>query len=120
MLCDEPNACYFFLRGTIGATHSDAISNVGIPLASSASAGFMLIHTHVTATDPKSCPILNIWPVGVQVSTWQAIHHGIVSRKDLNVIAAIPLRIALLLTLQVRSDLKPYSSRRSKTSRYFI
>ena len=43
-----------------------------------------------TATDPKSCRILNIWPVGVQVSTWQAIHHGIVSRKDLNLIADYP------------------------------
>ena len=54
---------------------------------------------------------MNIWLVEVQVGTWQIIRHGIVSRKVLNGIAAIPLRIVLLLTLQVRSDLKPCSSR---------
>ena len=61
--------------------------------------------------DLKLCHIFNIWLVGIQVSIWQAIHHGIASRKVLNGIAAIPLRIVLLLTLQVRSDLKPYPSR---------
>ena len=59
------------------------------------------------AVDLKSCHILNIWWVEVQVGTWQAIHHGFASRKDLNGIAAIPLRIVLLLT--VRSDQKAYS-----------
>ncbi|MFY9795261.1 MAG: hypothetical protein WAJ93_06185 [Candidatus Nitrosopolaris sp.] len=37
-------------------------------------------------------------------------HHGLASRKDFNGIAAILLRIVLLLTLQVRSDLEPCSS----------
>ena len=52
--------------------------------------------------------------VEVQVGTWQAIRHGIVSREDLNGIAVIPLRITLLLTLQVRSDLKPCSNHRCR------
>ena len=64
-----------------------------------------------TAADLKSCHILNIWLVEVQVGTSQAIRHGIGSRKVLNGIAAIPLRIVLSLTLQVRSDLKRCSSR---------
>ncbi len=50
-----------------------------------------------TAVDLKLCHILNIWLVGVQVGTWQAIHHGLASRKDLNGLTAILLRIMLLL-----------------------
>ena len=50
-----------------------------------------------TAVDLKLCHILNIWLVGVQVGTWQAIHHGLASRKDLNGLTVILLRIMLLL-----------------------
>ena len=31
--------------------------------------------------DLKLCHIFNIWLVGIQVSIWQAIHHGIPSRN---------------------------------------
>jgi hypothetical protein len=56
------------------------------------------------------CHISNIWWIEVQVSTWQTIHHGFASRKDLNGIADIRVRSVLFLTLQVYSDLKHYSS----------
>ena len=59
-----------------------------------------------TEVDLKSCHILNILWVGVQVDTWQAIHHGFTNRKDLNGIATIRvvLKTVLLLTQGVRSD----------------
>jgi hypothetical protein len=49
--------------------------------------------------------------VEAQVGIWQAIHHGIASKDNFKQITAIHPKIMLLLTLQVRSDLKPYSSR---------
>jgi hypothetical protein len=55
----------------------------------------------ITATDSS--------PISEERQTWRAIHHGFASRKDFNGIAAILLRIVLLLTLQVRSDLKACS-----------
>ena len=54
-----------------------------------------------TAVDLKLCHILSIWWVEVQVSTRQVIHHSFASGKNLNGIAALRLRIMLLLTLQV-------------------
>ena len=44
------------------------------------------------------------------IATTQAIHHGIASKDNFKQITAIRPKIMLLLTLQVRSDLKPCSS----------